>query len=106
VNESVVLGPYPTDAEVEVLRRAGVRAVVSLLDDDQSEWINKESKWAEENHFVFKRFPLKPGQVTRAKLEDISVYLFNQPGLTYVHSFRTDNNVRDLYKTMRRIISE
>jgi protein tyrosine phosphatase (PTP) superfamily phosphohydrolase (DUF442 family) len=106
VNESVVLGPYPTDAEVEVLRRAGVRAVVSLLDDDQSEWINKEAKWAEENHFVFKRFPLKPGQVTRAKLEDISVYLFNQPGLTYVHSFRTDNNVRDLYKTMRRMISE
>jgi protein tyrosine phosphatase (PTP) superfamily phosphohydrolase (DUF442 family) len=106
VNESVVLGPYPTEAEIEVLRRAGVRAVVSLLDDDQSEMNSKEAKWAEESHFVFKRFPLKPGQVTRAKLEDISVYVFNQPGLTYVHSYRTDSNVRELYKTMRRIISE
>jgi len=106
VNDAVVLGPYPTDAEVEVLKKAGVRAVVSLLDDDQREWTSKESKWAAENQFVFKRFPLKPGEVTRAKLEDVSVFVFNQPGLTYVHSFHTDNNVRELYRTMRRMIRE
>jgi protein tyrosine phosphatase (PTP) superfamily phosphohydrolase (DUF442 family) len=106
VNDSVVLGPYPTDAEVEVLQRAGVRGVVSLLDDDQTEWIEKEARWAQENHFVLKRFPLKPGNVTRGKLEDISVYLFNQPGLTYVHTFRTDNTLRELQRTMRRMISE
>ena len=106
VNDSVVLGPYPTDAEVELLKKARVRAVVSLLDDDQTEWIDKEARWAQENHFVLKRFPLKSGEVTRRKLEDISVYLFNQPGLTYVHSFRTDNTVRELYKTMRRMIRE
>jgi protein tyrosine phosphatase (PTP) superfamily phosphohydrolase (DUF442 family) len=106
VNDSVVLGPYPTDAEVEVLKKAGVRAVVSLLDDDQTEWINKEARWAQENHFVFKRFPLKPGAVTRGKLEDISVYLFNQPGLTYVHTFRSDNTLRELQRTMRQMIRE
>ena len=106
VNDSVVLGPYPTDAEVEVLKGAGVRAVVSLLDDSQAEWVEKESKWAEENHFVLRRFPLSAGNVTRAKLEDISVFVFNQPGLTYVHSFHTDNQVRELYKTMRQMIRE
>ena len=107
VNDSVVLGPYPTDAEIEILRRSGVRAVVSLMDDDQVEWIDKESKWAEENHFVFKRFPVKAGEAaTRPQLEDISVFLFNQPGLTYVHSFHTDNNMRELYRTMRRMIRE
>jgi hypothetical protein len=106
VNDQVVLGPYPTDAEVEVLKRAGVRAVVSLLDDDQAEWIEKEERWARENHFVFKRFPLRQGEVTRGKLEDISVYLFNQPGLTYVHTFRTDNTLRELQRTMRRMIRE
>ena len=106
VNDAVVLGPYPTDAEVETLKKAGVRAVVSLLDDNQEEWIRKESKWAAENQFVFKRFPLKPGEVTRGKLEDVSVYVFNQPGLTYVHSLHTDNNVRELYRTMRRMIRE
>ncbi len=106
VNDAVVLGPYPTDAEIEVLKKAGVRAVVSLLGDDQNEWANKELKWAEENHFVLKRFPLKPGEVTRGKLEDVSVYVFNQPGLTYVHSLGTDNNVRELYRTMRRMIRE
>jgi protein tyrosine phosphatase (PTP) superfamily phosphohydrolase (DUF442 family) len=106
VNESVVLGPYPTDAEIEVLKKAGVRAVVSLLDDDQTEWLNKEARWTQENHFVFKRFPLKPGEVTRGKLEDISVYLFNQPGLTYVHTLRSDNTLRELQRTMRRMIRE
>ncbi len=106
LNDSVVLGPYPTDAEVEVLRRAGVRAVVSLLDDDESEWTDKETKWAEENHFVFKRFAVNPGNISRPQMEDISVYLFNQPGLTYVHAFHTDHRVRELYKTMRRIIRE
>lgn len=106
VNDAVVLGPYPTDAEIEVLKKAGVRAVVSLLADDQSEWANKELKWAEENHFVLKRFPLKPEEVTRGKLEDVAVYVFNQPGLTYVHSLHTDNNVRELYRTMRRMIRQ
>ncbi|HEV2021141.1 MAG TPA: hypothetical protein VGQ94_01290 [Terriglobales bacterium] len=106
VNDSVVLGPYPTDAEVEVLKKAGVRAVVSLLDNDQTEWIAKEARWAQENHFVLKRFPLKPSEVTRGKLEDISVYLFNQPGLTYVHTFRSDNTLRELQRTMRRMIRE
>ena len=106
VNDSVVLGPYPTDKEVGILKQVGVRAVVSLLDDDQTEWINKEARWARENHFVLKRFPLKPGEVTRAKLEDISVYLFNQPGLTYVHTFRTDSTLRELQRTMRRMIHE
>lgn len=106
VNDGVVLGPYPTDAEVEVLQRAGVRAVVSLLDDSQAEWVEKETRWAQENRFVLRRFPLSAGNVTRAKLEDISVYVFNQPGLTYVHSFRTDNQVKELYRTMRRMIRE
>jgi len=106
VNDQVVLGPYPTDAEVEVLKKAGVRAVVSLLNDDQTEWIAKETRWTQENHFVFKRFPLQPDEVTRGKLEDVSVYLFNQPGLTYVHSFRTDNTLRELQRTMRRMIRE
>jgi len=100
------MGPYPTDAEVEVLRQAGVRAVVSLLDDDESEWTDKEAKWAEENHFVFKRFAVKAGDISQPQLEDISVFLFNQPGLTYVHAVHTDNRVRELYKTMRRMIRE
>ena len=106
VNDQVVLGPYPTDAEVEVLKGAGVRAVVSLLDDDQTELIQRETRWTQESHFVFKRFPLKPGEVSRGKLEDISVYLFNQPGLTYLHTFRTDNTLRELQRTMRRMIRE
>lgn len=106
VNETVVLGPYPTDAEVEILKNAGVRAVVSLLADEHGGLADKESKWAEENHFVLKRFPLKPGEATRAKLEEISVYVFNQPGFTYVHSVQTDDNVRELYRTMRRMIRE
>ena len=106
LNDSVIMGPYPTDAEVEVLRQAGVRAVVSLLDDDESEWTDKEAKWAEENHFVFKRFAVKAGDISQPQLEDISVFLFNQPGLTYVHAVHTDNRVRELYKTMRRMIRE
>lgn len=106
LNDSVVLGPYPTEAEVEELRRSGVRAVVSLLDDDQREWNDKEARWAEANHFVFKRFAVKPENISGPQMEEISVFLFNQPGLTYVHSFRTDNRVRELYKTMRRMIRE
>ena len=106
LNDAVVMGPYPTEAEVEVLRRAGVRAVVSLLDDNEREWTEKEAKWAEENHFVFRRFPVNAGNISRPQMEDISVFVFNQPGLTYVHAFHTDDRVRELYKTMRRIIRE
>jgi hypothetical protein len=29
-----------------------------------------------------------------------------QPGLTYVHTFRTDNTLRELQRTMRRMIRE
>ena len=106
LNAVVVLGPYPTDAEVEVLKRAGVRAVVSLLDDSQADLVEKESKWAQQNHFVLRRFPLSASDVTRVKLEDIAVFVFNQPGLTYVHSVHTDNQVRELYQTMRRMSRE
>lgn len=106
VNDAVVLGPYPTDAEVEMLRKAGVRAVVSLLDDSEADWVAKEDQWARENHFVLRRFPVKAGDVSRAQLEDISVFVFNQPGLTYVHCFQTDNRVKDLYHAMRQMIRE
>jgi protein tyrosine phosphatase (PTP) superfamily phosphohydrolase (DUF442 family) len=106
LNDSVVMGPYPTDAEVQMLHEAGVRAVVSLLSDDEREWTDKEEKWAEENHFVFKRFAVKGSDISRPQLEEISVFVFNQPGLTYVHAFRTDDRVRELYKTMRRMIRE
>ena len=100
------MGPYPTDAEVQVLHEAGVRAVVSLLSDDEKEWSEKEAQWAEENHFVFKRFPVNPGAISKPQMEDISVFVFNQPGLTYVHALHTDNRVRELYKAMRRMIRE
>ena len=106
LNDSVVMGPYPTDAEVQMLHEAGVRAVVSLLDDDEREWTDKEAKWAEENHFVFRRFAVKAGNISRPQLEEISVFVFNQPGLTYVHAVHTDDRVRELYKTMRRMIRE
>ena len=106
LNDSVVMGPYPTEAEVQMLHEAGVRAVVSLLSDDERDWTEKEEKWAEENHFVFKRFAVERGNISQPQMEEIAVFVFNQPGLTYVHAVNTDDRVRELYKTMRRMIRE
>jgi len=101
VNKWLILGPYPTDDEIVALRAAGVREVVSVLDEqnkDDAVWILRETLWARTYGFRMARFPLRGNPVPPGEVQKVVEYLKTQAGPVYVHAYRTDRRVRAVFE--------
>lgn len=94
-------GPYPTDEEIGMLRAAGIKQVVSLLDESNAAdqpWIEKEKQWASNYGLTLKLRPVSLHNMDAETLKQISDALKNRTEPVYVHGFRTDNRVKVLYE--------
>jgi protein tyrosine phosphatase (PTP) superfamily phosphohydrolase (DUF442 family) len=104
VNKWLILGPYPTDEEIVVLRAAGVKEMVSLLDENNkgdAPWILKEAQWSQLYGFRVMRFPVRSDTISVAQVQQVVDYLKSKPGPVYVHGFLTDKRVRAVYDAAR-----
>lgn len=101
-----MLGPYPTDEEMVKLRAAGIRDMVSLLDEKtkgDAQWILKEAQWSQLYGFRVMRFPVHSDTITPAQVQQIVDYLKTRPGPVYVHGFLTDRRVQAVYEAARAV---
>jgi protein tyrosine phosphatase (PTP) superfamily phosphohydrolase (DUF442 family) len=106
VNKWLILGPYPTDEEVGPLRAAGVKDLVSLLDEHNkgdAQWILKEAQWSQLYGFRVTRFPVRSETMTPAQVQQVVNFLRTQPGPVYVHGFLTDRRVHAVYDAARAV---
>ncbi len=104
VEKWLILGPYPTDDEVVVLRAAGVKEMVSLLDESNkgdAPWILKEAQWSQLYGFRVTRFPVRGDTISPAQVQQVVEYLKATPGPVYVHGFLTDGRVHAVYDAAR-----
>lgn len=104
VENWLILGPYPTDEEIGQLRAAGVKEVVSLLDEHtkgDAQWILKEALWSQLYGFHVMRFPLKSERMDPAQVQRVLDYLKTQPGPVYVHGFLADRRVQAVFEAAR-----
>ena len=100
----VIFGPYPTDEEIGQLRAAGVKDMVSLLDErtpGDAQWILKEAQWSQLYGFNVMRFPVRSETITPAQVQQVVGYLKTRPGLVYVHGFLTDKRVQAVFEAVR-----
>jgi len=109
VNQWLILGPYPTDEEVGLLRAAGVKDMVSLLDErtrGDSQWILKEAQWSQVYGFRVMRFPVHGETISPAQVQQVLDYLRKLPGPVYVHGFLTDKRVHAVYDAARGTLAQ
>ncbi len=105
VGERYVLGPYPTEDEIKLLKRDGVAELVSLMDLKNPEdvpWIEQEKQWTKANGFAFKHFSLELEKATPAQYQRVRDYLVTRQTKVYVHGFRTDRRVKAVYEDLVR----
>lgn len=101
VDKWLILGPYPTDEEIGQLRAAGVKEMVSLLDEHtkgDAQWILKEAMWSQLYGFRVMRFPLRSEPLDPVQVQRVVSYLRTQPGPVYVHGFLTDRRVQAVFE--------
>lgn len=101
VDKWLILGPYPTDEEIGLLRAAGVKEMVSLLDEHHkgdAPWILKEALWSQLYGFHSMRFPVHSEPIDAAQVQQVVDYLKTQPGPVYVHGFLTDRRVQAVFE--------
>jgi protein tyrosine phosphatase (PTP) superfamily phosphohydrolase (DUF442 family) len=106
VNKWLILGPYPTDEEIGALRAAGVKDMVSLLDErtkGDAQWILKEAQWSQLYGFQVTRFPVRSETITPVQIQQVVDYLKTRPGPVYVHGFLTDKRVRAVFDAARAV---
>jgi protein tyrosine phosphatase (PTP) superfamily phosphohydrolase (DUF442 family) len=106
VNTWLILGPYPTDDEIGQLRAAGVKEIVSLLDErnkGDAPWVLREAVWSQLYGFHVTRFPVHGDTITPAQVQQVVDYLRTQSGPVYVHGFLTDKRVSAVYDAARGI---
>ncbi len=104
VDKWLILGPYPTDEEIGLLRAAGVKEMVSLLDEgnpSDAPWILKEAMWSQLYGFRVMRFAVRSEPLDAAQVQRVVDYLKTQPGPVYVHGFRSDGRVQAVYEAAR-----
>ena len=101
VDPWLILGPYPTDDEIGLLRGAGVKEIVSLLDErnpGDAPWVLKEAVWSQLYGFHVVRFPMRSETMSPTQVQQVVDYLRAQPGPVYVHGFLTDRRVRAVFE--------
>lgn len=104
VDKWLILGPYPTDEEIGQLRSAGVKEMVSLLDEQtksDAPWILKEAVWSQLYGFRVARFPLNSERMDPVQVQRVVSYLQARPGPVYVHGFLSDRRVQAIYEAAR-----
>jgi protein tyrosine phosphatase (PTP) superfamily phosphohydrolase (DUF442 family) len=103
-DRGVIFGPYPTDEEIGQLRAAGVKDMVSLLDErtpGDAQWILKEAQWSQLYGFNVKRFPVRSETITPAQVQQVVGYVKTRSGPVYVHGFLTDKRVHTVFEAAR-----
>lgn len=106
VNKWLIFGPYPTDEEIGLLRAAGVKDMVSLLDErtpGDPQWILKEAQWSQLYGFRVMRFPVRGDTIAPPQVQQVVDYLKTRPGPVYVHGYLTDKRVRAVYDAARTV---
>lgn len=109
VGQLYVLGPYPTEDEIKLLKKDGISEIVSLMDlknPDDLPWIQQEKQWAKVNGFAFKHFSLELEKATPEQYQRIRDYLRTRQTKVYVHGFRTDKRVKTIYEDLVRLEAE
>jgi len=95
VREDLLLGPYPVEEELRVLKRLGVEEVVSLLDADspvEGHLVARERKLVETLGMRFVNIPFPVSEVIREpeekRLAGIAWHIESHPAsLRYVHCY-------------------
>lgn len=105
----MLFGPFPTDEEVAVLRRAGFAEFVSVLDAEVPQngpWMEKEREWAKRYGFSYRHFQLPRRKFTASDLVQITDYVSSRKQPVYVHSFTTDSRLEILHKLAQQRLAQ
>jgi len=97
------IGDHLND-EIGLLRAAGVKEIVSLLDErnkGDAPWVLKEAVWSQLYGFRVTRFPMRSETMNPALIQQVVDYLRTRPGPVYVHGFLTDKRVNAVYDAAR-----
>lgn len=96
VNDTLLLGPYPTEQEIIRLKKQGVTELVSLMDSSmpfESPLIEMERHLAEKNHLAFKSVSLSylPNLESKSNLSRVNTLVLylreNSHEKKYVHCY-------------------
>lgn len=102
---SLAFGPFPTDEELDPLRRAGIAEFVSVIDsrDPKNQpWIEKERNWSRIYGFKLTHMPIPRRSYTAADIQSVSDYLQSRKSPVYVHGFTADVRVEILHRLAER----
>ncbi|MFT4412414.1 hypothetical protein ACLM5H_01010 [Fredinandcohnia humi] len=94
-NESIIVGPYPTDEEWFILFRRNVQEIISTLDPN-SKWFQSEKKIAEEQGITLTSMPLDSSDPDATGVRSIVEYARNLTHPVYIHGFTDSNSLTSL----------
>lgn len=100
-NETIILGPYPTDEEWFKLMRLNVKELVTLL-DKSSKFYAQEKKIAEEQGMKFKSFQLDSDSPDFEELDKIIDYVRNADHKMYIHGFKNEKKIHHIELMLRK----
>lgn len=99
IGRSMLLGPYPTESEVGALKRAGIKTVVSLLDNNKPEdqqWIEREAQWTKQNGFSYHHYSTHQTNFDLQHLKEVMNAIDPSEYPVYFHGFTSDLRVKEL----------
>ncbi|MCF6136931.1 hypothetical protein [Pseudalkalibacillus berkeleyi] len=100
-NESIILGPFPTDEEWFKLLRLNVEELITFLDED-SKFYKQEKKIAEEQGMKVTRFDLDADLPDPDQLKEIRDYIKNNKRKVYVHDFSKGKKIDHVELMLRK----
>lgn len=99
-NESIIIGPYPTDEEWFMLFRRNVQEVISTI-DPTSELFETEKRIAEEQGIKLTSIPLESKNPDPKVIQNIVEYVNGLKHPVYIHGFHDSNSLFSLDFTFR-----
>lgn len=95
-NQTVLVGPYPTDEEwFTRIKRAEVKEVVSLLREDHADWIEKEKQVTAEMNMTFTPMPFSK-EPTLEEIKQVADYVQSLDHKVFIHGFINPNEIESL----------
>ncbi len=92
-NESIMLGPYPSEEEWFKILRLNVKVIVTLLDESSS-FYQEEEKIAEEQGLILNSFKLDSDSPDLQQLDMIVQHIRTAGHKIYVHDFKDSKKIR------------
>lgn len=93
--ESIIVGPYPTDEEWFILFRRNVHEIISTL-NPTSKWFEEEKKIAEEQGITLTSMPLDSKNSDTETVRSIVEYAKTLEHPVYIHGFTDSNSLASL----------